>query len=504
MAVAAETWKIVQHDYPEIHNQAEHKKTAFLGSLALHAEVAITARENDSNDTTLLAALQLATLGDKPSDEVVETNVSSDVAERLYKAGHQTKVKLQYIDGWLTQNNRRLVNIHRNTLEHTVLIPEMHKRTTHELGNGFVFQELAAAGVFEEYNALVCSTSSTKLTQQEKKDYNFFTDTETSSLQLLRADDDDFTLETALVAGKKTPDSPRHDIPVLRQMAERHDAVIDTEDGTDFLQYIVLIPKAELPNGISDIVREYDDLAGGTFYGQAKPRQNYIEYAQFCEAREAAFAETVQNIKQHLLAEASTFKTPLEAVMRLDKLSERFCVTYAVHNDDVNEAVFGATAAVHIQEARFFIERGEYERAETSMHKAQQTAVSGSCPLFKGTDRGNPDAEGGQANNEESSGKEWMNCPFCTAKVFDDPCAKILKCWDCKAAVVNGRVVSKGDGGSKARAAAREAERKAHEAEMAKQVDDTFPEVDVAAIEAEEKARASSNAAQLALSGSGL
>jgi len=48
--------------------------------------------------------------------------------------------------------------------------------------------------------------------------------------------------------------------------------------------------------------------------------------------------------------------------------------------------------------------------------------------------------------------KKMMNCPFCGAKVWGDPCARILKCWDCNAMAKDGKVVRSGDGGHRARA----------------------------------------------------
>ncbi|MGH7241622.1 MAG: hypothetical protein ACREGB_04980 [Candidatus Saccharimonadales bacterium] len=111
----------------------------------------------------------------------------------------------------------------------------------------------------------------------------------------------------------------------------------------------------------------------------------------------------------------------------------------------------------------------------------------------------NPQSTFGGNDNEGSSTKKTMSCPFCTAKVYDDPCARILKCWDCKAAVVDGRVVYKGDGGSKARATAREADRKAHEAEMAQQVAEVFAEANIPKTEL--AAQPGAKAGQFALAG---
>lgn len=62
-------------------------------------------------------------------------------------------------------------------------------------------------------------------------------------------------------------------------------------------------------------------------------------------------------------------------------------------------------------------------------------------------------AFGGNGSGAEQSGdKKMMNCPFCGAKVWGDPCARVLKCWDCNAMAKDGKVVHSGDGGHKARA----------------------------------------------------
>jgi len=114
--------------------------------------------------------------------------------------------------------------------------------------------------------------------------------------------------------------------------------------------------------------------------------------------------------------------------------------------------VFGAEAAKHIDEARAFYEAGDYERANQSMKAAQKADTSGSCPLFKELTSLSSNDNDPNTNEEEKSEAKWMNCPHCEARVFADPCAKILKCWDCKAAVIHGVTIA-GDGGSKKRKA---------------------------------------------------
>ncbi len=96
----------------------------------------------------------------------------------------------------------------------------------------------------------------------------------------------------------------------------------------------------------------------------------------------------------------------------------------------------------------------DYTGLEAENHRLvanQNVNVGGGCPgdvnaNFKGQ------VNSSDASKAEKSEKKWMNCPHCKARVFDDPCARVLACWDCRAKVVNGRVMSKGDGGSRHRA----------------------------------------------------
>lgn len=494
MAATAETlgnpWLLAEQAFPEAREAAEQHLAAFLGGIALAGEAGRYSSEQ-VNESTLLSAIQLAAMGNESARRVVETNVATDGAERLYKAGHQTRVHLDVVDGKLQQEGRKLTDIHANTLKYTTLIPEMQRRTTHDARNVFLIERLYAEGVLNDYAAVIFSTSSTAMSAKEKKDYNLFVDTETCSIQHFSAEGPGVTLETAFVAGKATPTSERHDMAAIRALAENYGIVIATVDGTEMLQHLMLIPKADLPRGVVDVVRMYDDAAGGTFYGEAKQRQDYVAYVQECEARTQQFDEVVQQVTAQLIKEAHAFTSPLEAILRLDELSERFCVKYAVSHDHVNAAVFGPQAAMHIEEARFFAERGEEDRALDSLRKAQNTANSGSCPLFTGNAQQERDSDkGGSPSQTEAPGKKkWMKCPHCGTKVFDDPCATVLSCWDCSALVVNGKVKSTGNGGSKARRARKEAaEAKRREAELAAQAEAAFEEAGITEEASEEKA----------------
>lgn len=452
-----QNWLLVSEALPDVQEEAIRKGLRFLGGVAIRGVAEIIPEKEVGHEATLMTAVQFAALGDSNSKEFIKNNVSTDIAERIFKAGHQTRVHMNFEGGALYQKDRRLLDVHRNTLEHTVLIPEMLQRTTYEMTNVLAFEQLFSRGILETHDAVIFSPASTSMDVEQKRAYGFFLDTETCSIQRLSATGNSAVLETALVAGKRNRDSRRHDMDAINKILMSKGIEAGLEDGTEAIRHIILIPKGEA-SGVEDIVDWYDDAAGGTFYGQDKPRQDYQAYAEECQQRVDGFTDMVDAITNQLIEEAHTFKTPLEAILRLDKLSEQYCVRRSIEDKTIDIAVFGEKAALDIEETRFFMEIGDYARAERALENALKNSDSSSCPLFKGTSGEGPSGGGDdRSESSDASEEKWMTCPFCSAKVFGDPCAKELTCADCVALVYEGKVLSKGNGGSAKRYADRKA-----------------------------------------------
>lgn len=447
-------WVLAEQAFADIEHEAQRKTFQFMGSIALGGGE-IAAVEDRLNDSTLLYGIQSAAAGDTQSREVVKTCVATDVSERLFKVANITEVRLEQTDGTVTQNGRQLVDIHRNTFEHTVLNEVMLWRTRTETKNAFTFEGLWSSGILETHDALVFEPAPDD--QQTKEDYNFFTDTETMSAQLLRATGEEAVLQTALVAGKRHAQAERHDVAAVTALVKKHGIELDIENSDELVGKVFLVPKSAIPNGITDVVKALDEPFG-TFFGQDVPVQDYQEYAEECQRRNDSFQGIVDEITDQLLREAGQLTSPLEAIKRLDKLSEEKCVVRAIDDRQINIAIFGAEAARHIEDARFFQEQGQTGRAAESLQMAQRTAKSSSCPLFGKNGANEPSInDSSDSQTAEKSKKKWMSCPHCKAKVYDDPCAATLSCWDCHALVVNGQVISKGNSYRKRAAANKKA-----------------------------------------------
>ena len=153
---------------------AKERREILLGSFVVKGEVVTEAAH--TQPLTLFEAAQQACTGDTQALRIVEQNVATDVAERLYKAGHQTFINLEIKNGHILQNGVALSQVHKNTLEHMPLNPVMRQRTEQEMQNAYLFEELNTAGVLEEYDVVVFSHTPTDA--KTRKDYNFFTDTD--------------------------------------------------------------------------------------------------------------------------------------------------------------------------------------------------------------------------------------------------------------------------------------------------------------------------------------
>jgi hypothetical protein len=183
-------------------------------------------------------------------------------------------------------------------------------------------------------------------------------------------------------------------------------------DAAELLDTPLLIHKSVLPGGVVDLVERYDAAAGDTFFGEAKPRQDYRQYRQKCAEREEGFKPTVENIVNELIAEASTITSRPMAADRLHKISEKHTVKLAGQDKTINPEVFGISAAAHIEMARWHNEMGNGQQASAELEVAVQKAESYSCPSGKGT------SSDKQEGSDESGDCEFVSkeCPECHKK----------------------------------------------------------------------------------------
>lgn len=361
----------------EVLRRDTERKIRAIGSFVINAELETEPESNSS----LLSAIKRAKQGDAEAKAMVATNVGSDFSERVLKAGEVTKYYLKKNDdGELTQHGQLYSDIYSNTLR---LIPQgskMRPRAEAETRNASRAQFLEAEGRLEDNYMVVFSLAPGDMTDKELKRAGFFAETKTMAIQATTAEGDSVSIESAFVAGSPEPGAERLDLQAIVKLAAILGVDYQNMTTTEILDTPLLIPKLLMPNGVIDLVKLFDDCADGTFFGEAKPRQDYLAFRRFCDERRKSFTGDVKIVTEKLIQEASAIKTQLQAIERLAELSEEQMVKRAIKDKTINARVFGGVSAGYIQEARMYREQGNEELAIRAENRAIKTADSDSCP----------------------------------------------------------------------------------------------------------------------------
>ncbi len=401
---------VAELDY-DIENRL--RAAEFIGSIAVSASE--QSRQTPDESYSLADALQLAANNDTEARQMVRVNVQKDVIERVIKSGHITRVKLGVNEyGKITQYGQTNEDIQKNSLKYAAGSSQMKNRTKAETRNMMRIQNLYDRGLLEDYAFVVFSRAADDMSEEEMSDIGFFTDTMSCAIQVTTVTDGQLMVESAFVAGKTSWDAPRHDAATLTKLGESLDVDLGDKTATELLDYPILIHKSRLENGVVDLVKLYDDSADGTFFGEAKPRQDYSVYAQECHEREQSLQEQVDTVVKKLIKAATGLKTARAASRYLAKLSQDAMVEHSVHDTRIDARVFGAEAAFRIEHARQLASTGQADIMQQVLTQAKMVARSSSCP---GGSNGNNDVDAllrpnGLDNSDDTATESLEDCEF--------------------------------------------------------------------------------------------
>lgn len=331
--------------------------------------------------TNLTEAIKAAAEGDDQALELVKSNVATDVLERTIKSGLITEVNL-YVDEQdnyeLWQHGQKSDDIQINTLVHVSQSDKIRQRSEAETRNSFRIKELNKRGILEDYYFVVFSRAPDDMSKEERENVGFF-ESMPVSIQVTSSNKEVITTESAFVSGKNN-NAERHDEQTLNILATKLGLDFSEMTPTQLIDSPVLIHKSLMNNGVIDLVKIYDDSAGGKFFGEDKPRKDYIAYKQECLDRAEDYMPKIQSIVGQLLSSSDSLNTPIDGVRLLNKLSNKEMLDMAIHDKRIVPAVFGGISAVHIEEARMHYTNGNIEQVEIAINKALKTSKSSSCP----------------------------------------------------------------------------------------------------------------------------
>ncbi len=347
----------------------------FAGSVLVEQLVELA---ENAPANSLMDALRLARQGDQRAVSLVRANVATDLMERTIKAGFVSISKMEITkDSQLFQHGQSYRSVQANSLRYTSQ-PVMRERVWAETKNYFRLEKLINEHLLDEYSFVVFS-----LAERDMPEY-FYSDTNTLAIQVSRRQGDELVTETAFVAGKDES-GREHDREVVSQIYNQllDHAIGDkilTFSNAEILDHPLLVHNSFLENGAVELVKIYDDLNGGTFYGQQRPRQDYLTHKEECQKQALGYREACDQVASQLIAQSPGLDTPLKASIMLDRLSREHSLKMAVGNTWVDPKVFGAISAKHILAAREALVRGDQEKLDRSISQARLFDTSTSCP----------------------------------------------------------------------------------------------------------------------------
>jgi hypothetical protein len=249
------------------------------------------------------------------------------------------------------------------------------------------------------------------------QDAGFFVDTMSIAIQATTAEGSDMlTTESAFVAGKPDRKSERQDAEMIANLGDTIGMDYHGKTAAQTIDMPVLIRKDLMPNGVVDVVSWLDAVAGGTFFGQNRPAEDYLEYLEKCRARERELQPTVDGIVAQLVSEALDIQTPVDAIRRLHKLSEAALLERALTDDKIDSMVFGEEAAFFLMGARLEMENGNIEDAYALLAQAESVARSNSCPLGADMLTSTDNPGNGEKGNDANCMFTSKQCPMCHRK----------------------------------------------------------------------------------------
>ena len=361
--------------------------------------------------------LDWAETGDEGGIAMLDGSIIKEMSEYLYKAGNVSSAELG-VDSQarFLQNGQLMQDVYRNGYQLASAHPILRARTSAEGNNGARLEHLNKQGLLDTHTFVVFSRTPDHLSDEQLDELKFFSATKSLSIQATSKGPDGLKTETAFVAGVPENGQERTDKKSVEAIYEYFGVDCRGKTAEELLDMPLLIPNEYMVNGVIDIVKLYDDINGGTFYGQNKSRQDYKEHKRFCEEREKRLDADRQSIRRQLISENNKLDNAVEVSKRLAKLVEKRLVKIAIKDDSVDERVFGSTSAGNILAARMHTKDGNWELAMVHAQTAVRTAAGGSCPTSLESILKIINGETADEDNQNSSDNETLecvNCPSC-------------------------------------------------------------------------------------------
>lgn len=436
--------------------ESERRFRKLLGSVAMQGNVE---RSHDSAEKmTILEAIRAAREGSCQAEAMIDINVATAVTEACFKYDHITKVAMQLNDaGELIQFGQTMQEMHFNSIAYRQnRHVKLRDVTSIEALNGHCIEDAAKTGLLRDYYFIADSLVPQGVPEDDLKDEGYFLNTLTFVSQATTAEDSVVATESVFSKGTAADESAgfaqrmaaRFDLEAVSRVRQRLglSPITSTEEA---LQGI-FVHKSALPNGVIDYKRMIDEEAHMAAGVPLKTDDYYEQLAPRSKQREQSLESAKQMVKEALIAQAHTLKTPMEAVQRIWDLTREFTVIAAVDNHYIDARIFGEQAAQQIKESRYYTSVGDPIAAQLALREAVRVAIVTGCGggsagrrAKKGgssknvksdtsSDETNEDEQDAIEHNEEWTWKRGVcrvdSCPTRPGKTQVGPCAVCKRC----------------------------------------------------------------------------
>ncbi len=355
----------------------------YIGNVALGVvygeELQVT---NEQPYNSLLDGIKHAKEGEPSAVKMVMANVITDMIERTIKAGYiSDRVRMEIgRDGELSQYGQSYLSVQANSLRSSYGHDLMFSRTKAEARNAYRLQELINSGELNDYAFVVFSKA------ENLPDKGFYTETMSCAIQVstLSTDGNFLETETAFVAGKNAKKNKLDDKAIGAIYKSWVDYDVTEHHPSEIIDLPLLVPKSLIPNGAVDVVKAYDQAAGGTYFGQNVRQGDYLKFRETCRLLDQRYINSARQISAELISAADRLSSPAAAAALLTKLSKEYSVKMAVRDRSIDLRVFGDKSARHIIWARRYDTLGMAKMANEHLSKAQRFDGSVACSLPSG------------------------------------------------------------------------------------------------------------------------
>lgn len=317
------------------------------------------------------------------SQMMIMQTIRKDLIERSIKSGHiSAKITADIVDGEIVQYGQSYQDIYSNSLKYCSTDSPLFELTKAETKNYLRIKTLLEDNILDDYYFVVVSRPIDDLSDKQLDSLGYFVDTMTVSLQVTKVEGNQIITQSAFVAGRDSPDSPRRDKKTVEDMASSLGLDYEGLSAEEVIDRPFLIHKNIIPGGLIDIVKIYDQQLESSFYGKKTDnhKKDYFIHQQDCANREKQLEPLVDKVFKSLV-EDHNIKDEVSATKILGMKSQEFLVAASIADKEIDLNIFGWQAATYLESARLASINNDYEATNRLLLSAQKTARTYVCPI---------------------------------------------------------------------------------------------------------------------------